>query len=486
VNLISTELARTNNLAPLKVDENIIYVVIDDIMNFKAIGLVRTATKRDIRLAIAPTESIVRYIDRIYGDESTKKAIEDFHKEMKIEAVTSDEEIASSEAQVSSAPIVRLLNSILEQAIEARASDIHIEPTSTSMRVRMRVDGSLETVLESPKNISHAVVTRAKILANLNIADHRSPQDGRFFVKINDREVDVRMSTIPCVYGEKVVLRLLDRRNFLIPKEKLGFTAENIKKFDNLLKNPHGILLVAGPTGSGKSTTLYTALNEMNQSTDNISTIEDPVEYMLDGINQLQVNTKAGMTFAKGLRALLRQDPDKIMIGEIRDSETVEIAIRAAITGHLVLSTIHTNDAVSAVSRLQDMGVESYLIASSLVGVVSQRLVRKICISCKQKHTLSNLELDLIGFTEKDNTGFYKGIGCPSCNNTGYKGRIAVHEILTFNSEIRNLVHKNAPIENIQNAAVQEGMIPLRESAISLLKDGITTVDEVIKITHGI
>jgi type IV pilus assembly protein PilB len=333
-----------------------------------------------------------------------------------------------------------------------------------------------------------AVIARLKILGGLNIAERRVPQDGRFNITVLQREIDVRISIVATVSGEKAVMRLLDRSNFLMSKEKLGLTDENLKRFNNMLSVPHGIILVAGPTGSGKSTTLYTMLSEVNEVNDNIITIEDPVEYILDGINQMQINPKAGISFATGLRAVLRQDPDVIMIGEIRDAETVEIAIRAAVTGHMVLSTIHTNDAVSTILRLADMGTPLYMIAASVIGVISQRLLRVICPHCKVKcePTIELMEAVGISPEEAENMDFYVGEGCYECTQTGYKGRTAVHEILVFDSKLRMMIHENRPIDDMRAYVESSGMVSIRDSAMHLLEKGITSLAEIAEIAHGL
>lgn len=484
---IPIELAKRNVIAPVKVENNVIYIAIEDPKNFRVLNEARVAARMDVQPMLSSARSINAFIERAYGNENAQRALSDFQREVNYEDVVSA--IANIDPDdVASAPIVRLINALLEQAVGMGASDIHIEPLATQVRIRMRVDGELQPVLTTPLSAANAMLARVKILGSLNIAERRAPQDGRFNIRAMGHEIDVRLSTMPTVHGEKAVMRLLDRSTFLIPKEKLGFTEQNLVKFNSLLTTPYGIILITGPTGSGKSTTLYTMLNEINDERDNIITIEDPVEYLIDGLSQVPVNPKAGLDFASGLRAILRQDPDIIMLGEIRDSETVEIAIRAAITGHLVLSTIHTNDAVSTIYRLVDMGVPSYMVAASLVGVVSQRLVRVICPSCKEEYTPDSEDLKLAGLDHDAVKGhvFYKGAGCVACNQTGYKGRIAVHEILVIDQGFRDLVHTNAPLGDLKKYAVSAGMVTLFESATLLLFNGVTTLDEVISITHGV
>ncbi|MCL2665582.1 MAG: Flp pilus assembly complex ATPase component TadA [Defluviitaleaceae bacterium] len=484
---IPVELARRNTLAPIRIEHNVLYVAIEDPKNFRALDEVRTVTRMDVQPMLASGRSINAHIDRIYGNEFAQRALSDYQKEINYEDVVSQITDTGSD-DIAGAPIVRLINALLEQAVGLGASDIHIEPLMMQVRVRMRVDGVLSPVLNTPIGTLNAMIARVKILGGLNIAERRAPQDGRFNARVLDREIDVRLSVIPTVHGEKAVMRLLDRSTFLIPKAKLGFTEANLEKFNSILSTPHGIVLVAGPTGSGKSTTLYTMLDEINNTRDNIVTIEDPVEYMIDGLNQTQVNPKAGMGFASGLRSILRQDPDIIMVGEIRDAETVEIAMRAAITGHLVLSTIHTNDAISTIYRLTDMGIPPYMVSASIISIISQRLIRVICPSCKTAYTPEKAELDMAGIETWHGMDmvFYKGVGCQTCNKTGYKGRMAVHEILMFDHILRDLVHMGASVTELRKHALEAGMIPLRETAVGLLNDGVTSLEEIINITHGI
>ena len=481
ISLISVELAKRNNVVPVKLENDILYVAIEDPRNFRALDEVRIVTRRQVQPLIASRFSIEKHIERIYAGETAKKAITEYGEEHDSEDIRV---IDLTSSDVDTSPIVRLVNNIFERAVNLRASDIHIEPLANEVKIRMRVDGILETVLTSPGHTLNAIIARIKIIGGLNIAERRMPQDGRCNIRLHGREIDIRISTIATVYGEKAVMRLLDRGTFLIPKEELGFTPDNMNLFNKLLSIPHGIILVTGPTGSGKSTTLYAMLAEINSVKDNITTIEDPVEYMMDGINQMQVNPKAGVTFASGLRALLRQDPDILMVGEIRDEETVEIAIRAAITGHLVLSTIHTNDALSTVSRLQDMGVPSYLIAASVVGIISQRLVRRICNMCKVAYQPTAYELEAADVTPEEarDMVFYKGEGCVHCMQHGYYGRIATHEVVLLNSELKEMIHRGTGQMELKERAKERGMVVLRDSAFDLVRQGITTLDEITSI----
>jgi len=379
------------------------------------------------------------------------------------------------------------VNSIFLQAIEQDASDIHIEPQEQQIRVRYRIDGMLREVMTLPGKIRSAVISRVKIMSEMDIAEKRVPQDGRIQLRLGSREIDLRVSTLPTVYGEKIVTRLLDKGSMKSYKiENIGFEPVNFKRFANALKSSYGMILITGPTGSGKTTTLYAALNEINTVDKNIITIEDPVEYMLEGINQTQVNTKAGMTFAAGLRAILRQDPDIIMVGEIRDGETAEIAVKAATTGHLVLSTLHTNDSAGAIARLVDMGIEPFLVASSVLAAVAQRLARLICPECRQAYELAPNapERVFIGVAHDKPVTLYRGAGCSNCGNTGYKGRLAIHEVLPVTAGLRQLILRNAPADEIKQKAVAEGMVTLKMDGIQKAMKGMTTIEEVMRVAY--
>lgn len=480
--LVPVNLARRYNLVPVKLEMGALFVAMDDPMNFIAIEDLRMVTQLEIKPMVAPLESILNAIRQLYRNEMAEKAIEDFKKETG--DAEAEEEIGNLN-EISNAPIVRLVSSMIEQAVLEQASDIHVEPTEKNVRVRYRVDGRLMQKMTIPKNAHAAIITRIKIIGNMDIAERRLPQDGRLEQQIRGRNVDLRISTLPTVHGEKAVLRILDRSSFLLPKRELGFTDENLTKFDELLKNPHGIILVTGPTGSGKSTTLYTMLHELNTVSDNIITVENPVEFMMEGLNQVQVNARAGLNFASALRSILRQDPDIIMIGEIRDQETVEIAIRAAITGHLVLSTIHTNDAVGSVARLMDMGIEPYMLSASLVGVLSQRLLRKLCPRCAESVTPDPREMASLGQAYAGITSIKQPAGCSYCNNTGYKGRIAVHEFLMINKDFRAMVNRGASVDELRDVAMAQGMKTLGQECVRLLRDGITSLPEVIRAAYS-
>ena len=481
---IPESLAKKHSFAPIKASEGKLYLAMNDPLDFIAIDDAKMVSGLDVFPMIAPEQSIEDAINKIYGNVYAKDALKDLAEESSLEEAALG--LTQHNANISNAPIVRLVNSIFEQAVKAKASDIHIEPAEKEVGVRMRIDGQLIPVLKIPKNAQSGVLTRIKIVGNMDIAEKRLPQDGRYGLIVSGNEIDVRISSLPTVHGEKIVMRLLDKNNFMISKEKLGFSKENIEKFEMLLKNPHGVILVTGPTGSGKSTTLYAMLGSLNAKTENIITVEDPVEYTMAGINQVQVNTKAGLDFSNGLRSILRQDPDIIMVGEIRDQETVDIAIRAAITGHLVLSTIHTNDAPSTITRLIDMGIPSYMLAAALVGVLSQRLVKKICPSCKEEFKPSKFDLKAAGLPATFNTKIYHGKGCSNCNESGYKGRRAVHEILVIDREIREMMATNQSVDIIREYAIdKQNMRTIGEECLDLMKQGITTINEVIATAYS-
>jgi len=377
-----------------------------------------------------------------------------------------------------------MVNIIFQKAVATRASDIHIEPQEDCVLIRYRIDGQLVEIMKYDKKIVPSIVARIKIISGLNIAEKRVPQDGRIGMKIDDRDYDMRVSVLPTMFGEKIVIRIADKEGFNVSKLDLGFFEDDMEKFDQIISSPHGIVLVTGPTGSGKSTTLYTALKELCKPNVNILTVEDPVESTIKGINQVQVNVKAGLTFAAALRSFLRQDPDIIMVGEIRDGETAEIAIRSAITGHLVFSTLHTNDAASSVTRMIDMGIEPFLLSSSLVGLIAQRLVRRLCPHCKEAVQPDMNERDILDLKEDEEITIYHAKGCDQCNNNGYKGRIAVYEILTVDREIKELISKNVSSDIIKEAAIKTGMKTLRMNCTRLVKNGVTTIDEMLRIAY--
>jgi len=484
VHLISEEIARRFEVIPFgRTEEGEIMVAISDPTNIFAIDFLRNYLN-NVKIYVASKESIIGNIEKYYSMEKTvKEAVMEMTGGVEVETEEEGTELSIDEARslAETAPIIRLMNQIITEAIISRASDIHIEPQKRSVRVRYRIDGVLNDAMSLPKNIQPGLVSRVKIMANLDIAERRRPQDGRINIKFRGREIDLRISILPAIFGEKVVMRILDKERSLIPLERLGFSKESLTIFKSLITQPYGMILITGPTGSGKSTTLYAVLRILNSPKVNILTAEDPVEYQLDGITQLQVNPKIGLTFANALRSFLRQDPDIILVGEIRDRETAQIAMEAALTGHLVFSTLHTNDSFSAPTRLIDMGIEPYLIASALIGVTAQRLVRKICNNCKKEIKPSRYMLEQLGI-EDENITFYKGEGCPICNNTGYKGRIAVQEILKIDDNIREMILKRASSTEIKEYAVKNGTKTLLQDALDKARKGITTLEEVLRV----
>lgn len=482
--MINENIARRHTMIPFKFDGDRIALAIGDPLNVVALEDVRIITGMDVQPYIASRQDIIAHIDRFYRKQSTEKAMEDFKKEYDDEVKEQVDVDEDTYIKISNAPLVRFVDSLILQAVNSKASDIHIEPYEKNVRVRFRIDGDLQEVFTPEKTSHAAIVTRIKIMGKMNIAEKRVPQDGRVNYNVAGRGVDMRISILPTAYGEKVVIRILDMGGTILKKEQLGFTENDMEVFEKIIKYPYGIILVTGPTGSGKSTTLYAILQELNKIEKNIITVEDPIEYRIEGINQVQVNTKAGMTFAAGLRSILRQDPDIIMIGEIRDAETAQISVRAAITGHLVLSTIHTNDTASTVSRLLDMDIEPYLISSALVGIVAQRLVKKICEECKERYLASDEEKQLLSIPPDKETYLYRGTGCSTCGGTGYKGRTSIVEIMPVTRKIKELIDRKAHIEEIRNAAKEEGMISLRENGISLALKGVTTVEQVVRNTY--
>lgn len=478
--MISENLARKHGLIPIKKERNTLTVAMVDPLNIFAIDDIELSTSLKVKPIIATKSDILSAIEQYYEAENAEKALEELKQNYQAELTDIDEQTLQ---EINNAPVVKLINSLLKQAVMIKASDIHIEPFENIVRVRMRVDGDLQETMQLSKSVHSAVITRIKIMGKMNIAEKRLPQDGRVEMRVEGKEVDLRLSVLPTVHGEKMVIRLLDRSSFLLSKSQLGFLDKNLEKFNRILQVPNGIVLVTGPTGSGKSTTLYASLYELNQIKKNIITVEDPVEYQLAGINQVQVNNKAGLTFATSLRSILRQDPDIIMIGEMRDTETAQIAVRAAITGHLVLSTIHTNDTASTITRLIDMGLEPYLVSSSVSGIVAQRLVKKICTHCKTEWMLEEKEKKQLGLNPSEPVVLFRGRGCNVCNQTGYKGRIAIHEVMEMTKEIRHLVDSKSSIEKIREKAIEQGMIPLQENCKQLVFQGITTIEEMTRVT---
>jgi type IV pilus assembly protein PilB len=482
--LINERLARRYTLIPIRKDKEKLIVAMADPLNIFAVDDIKIVTGFEIVPVIATSQEILDAIDQYYETESVERALAEFKQNFQVENMNGIDEEALDE--INRAPVVKLVNSIIRQAVKMKASDIHIEPFEKIIKVRFRIDGDLQEIMTPAKATHSAIITRIKIISKMDIAEKRLPQDGRVKIDIEDKEIDLRMSVLPTVHGEKIVMRILDRSSFLLTKQELGFTKQNLEIFDKVIQSPNGIILVTGPTGSGKTTTLYAILSELNQVSKNIITVEDPVEYQMKDINQVQVNVKAGLTFAGGLRSILRQDPDIIMIGEIRDNETAQIAVRAAITGHLVLSTLHTNDTASSITRLVNMGVEPYLVSSSVVGITAQRLVKRICDNCKSGYIADELEKKALGAKDTAEVMVYRGKGCNLCNNTGYKGRVAIHEILPITREIRILIDKGASIDDIREEAKKQNFVSLRESCIQLVKEGVTTIEELLRITYSV
>ncbi len=481
--LIPENIARRYNLIPIdKIDDKLV-VAMSDPFNIFAIDDIKLLTGMDIKIVISLKSVVLRAIEKFYREESTKKVLEEFEETYSPSSIEDldDEDLSD----VNSAPVVKLVNSIVDQAIRMKASDIHIEPLENNIRIRYRIDGDLQEIMKLSNRSLMAIVTRVKIMSKMDIAERRVPQDGRVETELEGRDIDMRISTLPTVYGEKIVIRLLDRDSFSFSKEDLGFTDNDLEVFNKILKQPYGIILVTGPTGSGKSTTLYTILKDLNNEEKNIITVEDPVEYKIEGINQVQVNNKAGLTFANGLRSILRQDPDIIMVGEIRDSETAEIAVRASITGHLVLSTLHTNDTASTIARLIDMRIEPYLVSTSVIGIISQRLVKKLCPSCKQSYAASIQEKRLLGLDLNKEITLYKPVGCNKCIK-GYRGRVPIHEIMYLDKDIRKLIDKRATTDELKEASIKNGMTTLYDNVVKLTSEGITSIEEAFRIGYTI
>lgn len=484
---VPRSIAKKYCVVPVKLQKDELYVAMSDPLNFEAQEEIKSASHKQVVPMIATRRAVEQAIATLYGNEGTARAIE----EMKREAGSNQADIVPVQMSKAvdngavEAPTIRFVNSVIERAITERASDIHLEPQEGEMVVRMRIDGVLRRIFTVPANLQATVIARLKIMGGMNIAERKIPQDGRAMVTAKDKEIDLRISSIPTIYGEKIVLRLLDKSSGHINRKTIGLEGEDEKKYDRLLKNSSGVILIVGPTGSGKSTTMCAMIQELCNEQTNIMTLEDPVEYNIPGTNQCQINEKTGMTFAAGLRSILRQDPDVISVGEIRDGETASIAVRAAITGHLVISTLHTNDAVSTISRLVDIGVEPYMISSALRGVVSQRLVRKICPHCRKAYTPTEEEKRMVGIAENEDVTFYKGEGCQECGRTGYRGRRGVFEILTLDAALRREVANNASSEELTKTALENGFVTMKDNCRRLVLEGVTTVSEAAKAINS-
>ncbi|MFV0342917.1 MAG: GspE/PulE family protein [Anaerocolumna sp.] len=483
--LVNEQILRKHVLIPFefhKTSPNLLRVAMADPNDFIAIDDISIITNLQIEPVIATTSDISAAIDRYYGNAEAMAVAKRYTIEQEIQNKDREEQPQVNE-DVNQSPIVLLVKSIMEQAVRQRASDIHIEPLEQQVRIRYRVDGILYETMKYEINLLPAIVARIKIIGELDISEKRKPQDGKLSIVVDRQEYDIRVSILPTVYGEKVVLRITSKRNLTKAKIELGFSETELAKFDAILSKPHGLILVTGPTGSGKSTTLYTALSELNKDDVNIITVEDPVEANIDGINQVQVNNKVDLTFANSLRSILRQDPDIIMIGEIRDNETAEIAIKASITGHIVVSTLHTNSAVSSITRLVDMGIEPFLIADAVVGIIAQRLVRRLCPSCKKERPATVMEKELLNLDSYKEQIIYEPCGCHSCNHTGYYGRIGIYEILPVTQSIKDMISDKQSAEKMKEVALLEGMDTLKMSAIRLVLEGITSISELKKIS---
>jgi type IV pilus assembly protein PilB len=481
--LVSDTLARRYTVLPIGWWDGRLVVAMADPSNVFAIDDIRTVTGADVRQVVATKEAVIAAINKYHRKDSEAENIS--AEASASSAPMEDDRLASIKEVREDAPIVRLVNLLITQAITDRASDIHIEPTGKDVRVRYRIDGVLHEMMHSPRNIQNGIISRLKVMADINIAERRIPQDGRITTSIEGRGVDLRVATLPTVHGEKVVMRILDKSTAHLNLTDLGFLPVNMARYQTSYTKPYGTILVTGPTGSGKTTTLYATINILNEPTKNVITVEDPVEYQLDGINQIQVNNKAGLTFAAALRSILRSDPDIVLVGEIRDQETATIAVEAALTGHLVLSTVHTNDASSTPNRLIEMGVEPFLVGSALDCIVAQRLARKLCDRCKvaypsDREKLEGLGWDLAGIELPPQ--LYRSGGCQVCNKTGFAGRFAVHEILNINEEIERMIVEHVQAEDIRKAAIADGMVTLRQAGLMAAASGMTSLEEVMRV----
>lgn len=484
VGLVSESLARRYQALPIGWDDDgRLIVAMADPSNVFALDDIRAITRHEVRTVVATASQLAETIDRYHRLETEVDTV----AQAAADEMEVGDDLSGVQEIVEDAPIVKFVNLLITQAVTDRASDIHVEPTEFDLRIRFRIDGVLHEVMRSPRSIQGGVISRLKVMADINIAERRIPQDGRISMKVGGRPVDLRVATLPTVYGEKVVMRILDKGQAILRLEELGFLPETLSRFSSSYRKPYGTVLVTGPTGSGKSTTLYATLNILNEPQRNVITVEDPVEYRLQGINQVQVNPKAGLTFASALRSILRSDPDVVLVGEIRDRETAVIAIEAALTGHLVLSTIHTNDASSTPLRLVEMGVEPFLVTSALDCVVAQRLARRLCDRCKEPYQPSEAELVEGGWPTADfETGewptLHRPIGCTACGRTGFRGRFAIHEVMLLSEEIERQIIERRSSEEIQKTAVMQGMLPLRHDGLRKVEMGLTSLEEVFRV----
>ena len=493
---VSAPIAKVYKIIPVKMEENILYIAMADPLNINVLDDLRFMLECEVRGMVSNEKDIGEAIAKYYGEKT--ETVQDVLKDMESGAIeikggideTEEDihDVATLQELAHQVPVIKLLNLVLIQAIKDKASDLHFEPFEDQFKIRYRVDGMLYEMIPPPRHLALAVTSRIKVMAGMDIAERRLAQDGRIELNMGGREVDLRISTLPTLYGESVVIRILDRGSVMLSLDQIGLLEENLKLLRDLIKKPNGIILVTGPTGCGKTTTLYSALKEINSPEDKIITTEDPVEYNLAGIIQVQIRPHIGLTFSRCLRSILRQDPDKILVGEIRDLETAEMSIQASLTGHLVLSTLHTNDAAGTIARLIDMDIEPFLITSTLEAIIAQRLVRKICSSCKEEYSPDEEELFLIGLKPDDVKGkkFYRGKGCEVCNGIGYKGRTGILEILVINDEIRTLIVNKATAGDIRSKSREKGMSMLREDGLKKIWMGITTIEEVARETQGV
>ena len=480
IGMVSGAVCRRHTAVPIAIEDGKLVVAMADPANVFAIDDIRSVSGMDVHPVVATRADVAAAIDRFYRADSD---LDDLT--MALDTSDEEEDLSRVKEIVEDAPIVRFVNLLITQAIQDRASDIHLEPTETDLRVRYRIDGVLHEVMRSPKNIQSGVISRLKIMADINIAERRIPQDGRLSVQAHGKKIDLRVATLPTVWGEKVVMRVLDNSTARLDLADLGFSDYNYEIYSRSFTKPYGMILVTGPTGSGKSTTLYATLNIVNRPEVNIITVEDPVEYRLAGINQVQVNTKAGLSFAAALRSILRSDPDIVLIGEIRDHETALIAVEAALTGHLVLSTLHTNDAPSAITRLTEMGIEPFLVGSSVDCVLAQRLARRICMKCREAYTPTPQQLLAVGFPWEDGQPLptlFKPVGCSQCSKTGYKGRLALHEVMPLDPDIERLTVEHASSKQISEVAIASGMQTLRTDGFVKAAQGVTSLDEIFRV----
>lgn len=483
--IIPEEMAQSNMVIPIEQEGRFLTVAIADPLNYQGLKDISIATKLKVKPVIAEASKISAKLRDMYA---AQKAIDDAREFLesnnsKIQAKKEAEEAAAQDASANDQPIIRFVNTMIEEAIFSKTSDIHIEPMEKCLRIRFRIDGKLQTYMETSPELIASVTSRIKFIGNMNIAERRIPQDGRISYRVGGKDIDFRISVLPSVFGEKIVMRITTSLGMELKKENIGFLPENLEKFNHLVKSNRGIILVTGATGSGKSTTLYTALNEVKSEDINIITVEDPVEMLQQGITQVQTNEKAGLTFAAALRSILRQDPDIIMLGEIRDGETAGIAVQAAITGHLVLSTLHTYDAPSSVARLVDMGIEPYMVSSALLGIIAQKLARRLCVDCKEAYSPDQNERIALRLDQNEEITLYRKCGCEKCNKKGYRGRIAVHEVMLLTTTLKRAITENVSTDELRDMAVKEGMIPMKENVRIDVLQGLTSYEEYVDMT---